>query len=47
LNTNKWIVKPLEYWNYKKAIQNGFKTPQQIDNFSFEYGIVGIKNQPF
>jgi hypothetical protein len=40
LKTNKWIVKPLEYWNYKKAIENGFKTPQQIDDFSFEYGII-------
>jgi serine/threonine protein kinase len=47
LKTSKWIVKPLEYWNYKKAIENGFKTPQQIDDFSFDYGIVGIKDQPF
>jgi serine/threonine protein kinase len=47
LKTNEWIVKPLEYWNYNKAIENGFKTPKQIDDFSFEYGIVGIEKQPF
>jgi hypothetical protein len=47
LKTNEWIVKPLEYWNYNKAIDNGFKTPKQIDDFSFEYGIVGIPNQKF
>jgi len=47
LKTNKWIVKPLEYWSYRKAIEQGFKIPQQIDDFSFEYGIVGIKDQPF
>jgi serine/threonine protein kinase len=47
LKTNKWIVKPLKYWNYKKAIEKGFKIPQQIDDFSFEYGIVGIKDLTF
>lgn len=43
LKTNEWIVKPLEYWSYNKAIENGFTTPKQIDDYSFEYGIVGIK----
>ena len=47
LKTNKWIIKPLKYWNYKKALEKGFKIPQQIDDFSFEYGIVGIKDIPF
>ena len=46
LNTNKWIVKPLEYWSYNKAIENGCETPQQIDDFAFNYEIQGIKNKP-
>lgn len=47
LNTNKWIVKPIDYyWSYKKAIENGCETPQQIDDFAFNYGILGIKNKP-
>jgi len=46
LNTNKWIVKPLEYWSYNKAIENGCETPQQIDDFAFDYEILGIKNKP-
>jgi len=45
LKTNDWIVKPVEYWNYRKAIENGCKTPQQIDDYSFNYGILGIKNK--
>lgn len=47
LKTNEWIVEPLQYWNYNKAIDNGYTTPKEIDDFSFEYGIVGIKDQPF
>jgi serine/threonine protein kinase len=47
LKTNQWIVKPLEYWSYNKAIENGYKTPQEIDDFSFEYGLVGIKDKSF
>lgn len=43
LNTNEWIVKPVEYWSYNKAINSGCKTHCQIDNFSFDYNIVGIK----
>lgn len=38
LKTNKWIVKPLEYWSYNKAIENGCKSPKQIDDFAFNYG---------
>jgi serine/threonine protein kinase len=40
LKTNKWIVKPVEYWSYKKAIENGCKTPKQIDDFAFNYGLI-------
>jgi serine/threonine protein kinase len=46
LNTNKWIVKPVDYWSYNKAIENGCETPQQIDDFAFNYEIIGIKNKP-
>ena len=43
LKTNEWIVEPLHFWSYNKAIDNGCTTPQEIDNFSFDYGILGIK----
>jgi len=43
INTNRWIVKPPEYWSYNKSIENGCKTPQQIDNFSFDYNLLGIR----
>jgi len=36
LKTNDWIIKPLEYWSYNKAIENGCTTPQEIDDFSFD-----------
>lgn len=35
LQTNKWIIKPLEYWSYNRAIKMGCETPQQIDDCSF------------
>ena len=40
LKTNKWIVKPVEYWSYKKAIENGCKKPKQIDDFAFNYELI-------
>ena len=43
LKTNEWIVEPLHFWSYNKAIDNGCTTPQEIDNFSFDYGILDIK----
>ena len=46
LKTNKWIVKPPKYWSYNKAVENGCTTPQQIDDFSFNYSILDIKNKP-
>ena len=36
--TNKWKVEPPKYWSYNKAIQNGMKTPLDIDNYAFEIG---------
>jgi serine/threonine protein kinase len=40
LNTNKWILEPLHYWSYNKAIENGCKTPKEIDDFAFNYGLI-------
>ena len=37
LKTNEWIVKPLEYWSYNTAVENGCNTPQEIDDYSFNY----------
>lgn len=45
LNTKEWIVKPLEFWSYKKAIENGCETPKDIDDFAFNYEILGLKNK--
>jgi len=39
LKTNKWIVKPVEYWSYTQAIKKGCKTPKEIDDWSFDYGL--------
>ena len=45
LKTNNWIVEPLEYYSYDNAIKNGCITPQQIDDFSFNKEIMGLKNK--
>jgi len=45
LQTNQWIVEPLNYWNFNKALENGCKTPKQIDDYSFNYGLLGIKKE--
>ena len=39
LKTNDWIIKPLEYWSYNKAIENGYASPQDIDDYSFIGGL--------
>ena len=39
INPNVWIVKPLEYYNYNKAIKNGITDPKEIDNYSFIKGM--------
>ena len=36
LETNNWIIKPLEYWSYNTAIENGYTTPKDIDDYSFK-----------
>ena len=43
ISTQEWIVKPVEtFWNYKKALENGCKTPKEIDDWSFKYAF-GLK----
>ena len=42
LKTNKWILKPLDYWSYNEAIKNGCTTPKQIDDWSFNYNMLKI-----
>jgi hypothetical protein len=32
---SSWLVKPVEFFRYNKAIENGCTTPKQIDDFSF------------
>ena len=44
LETNKWIIEPVEFWSYNNAIENGCKTPQEIDDYSFNHNIMSIKN---
>ena len=36
LKTKDWIRKPLEYWSYNTAIENGRTTPKDIDDYSFK-----------
>jgi len=36
--TNEWIKKPPMFWSYNKAVQNGMKTPTEIDNYAFDIG---------
>jgi serine/threonine protein kinase len=34
--TNEWIFEPPKYFNYKNAIENGMRTPKEIDNYCFD-----------
>ena len=43
LKTNNWIIKPLEYWSYNTAIENGCTTPKEIDDYSFNRSILELK----
>ena len=36
---NGWVIKPVQYFSYNKAIKNGCTTPKEIDDFSFRYFI--------
>jgi len=42
INNNEWIVKPQLFWIYKKANENGFTEPKQIDDWSFENNIEAL-----
>lgn len=44
LHTNKWKITPPNYWSFRKAKENNCNTPQEIDNWSFEYNILGNEN---
>jgi serine/threonine protein kinase len=39
INPNVWNVEPLEYYSYRKAIENGITHPKEIDNYSFDKGM--------
>ena len=43
LETGKWILEPVLFYSYNEAIKNGFKTPKEIDNWSFDYNILHKK----
>jgi serine/threonine protein kinase len=36
IETKKWTIKPIEWWSYNKAIEDGMVTPSDIDNYSFD-----------
>lgn len=35
LDNNEWIIKPLKYYYYNKAINNNIKIPTEIDDYAF------------
>jgi hypothetical protein len=37
----------MEYWIYNKAIENGCITQQEINNYSFNNEIIGLKIKTF
>ncbi len=37
--TNSWIIEPVEAWSYRTAKKEGNKTPQEIDDWSFNYNL--------
>jgi len=36
IKTKEWIRRPPMWWFHSKAIQNGMKTPNNIDDFAFD-----------
>jgi serine/threonine protein kinase len=34
--SNKWLIKPSDYWSYRQALANGLTDPKMIDDFAFE-----------
>ena len=39
VETNEWILKPMEFWSYKEAIKRGNTNPIEIDNWAFNHNI--------
>jgi serine/threonine protein kinase len=40
IKTNKWLIKPPNYWNYDNAIKNNITDPYEIDDYCFNYLVV-------
>jgi len=40
LHTNRWKVKPPNYWSFGQAKKEHCKTPKEIDDWSFRYNIL-------
>jgi serine/threonine protein kinase len=40
LHTNRWKVKPPNYWSFGSAKKRHCKTPKEIDDWSFNYNIL-------
>lgn len=40
IETNEWLIEPPKYWSYNKAIENGMETPNDIDNYAFDLGLI-------
>jgi serine/threonine protein kinase len=36
IETEKWIIKPPEWWSYNQSIENGKVSPIDIDNYAFD-----------
>jgi len=45
LETGKWILEPMHYYSYNAAIKNGSNTPKEIDDWTFDYNILRIKQK--
>ena len=44
LNTNEWIIEPINFFNYRKSKEKNCKTPQEIDNWCFEFNLMNNKS---
>jgi len=42
VETQKWIIEPINSFSYKEAIKNGCKTPKEIDDWSFKFNILNL-----
>jgi hypothetical protein len=40
LNSQQWIFEPQHYWNYNEALKSGCITPQEIDDWGYNYNII-------